>query len=157
MIRMSRLADYGSVLTTYMARRPLQTVHTAADLATGTRLPAPTVSKILKLLGKAGLLVSQRGVKGGYSLARHPGQITLAEIIQALEGGPVALTDCATGAHDLCEHETECLVRHQWQYINQAVYAALGNITLEEMAYPRRRFDGVRTTAGVDTAVAGRN
>lgn len=154
---MSRLADYGSMLTTFMARRPLETVHTTADLATGTRLPAPTVSKILKLLGKAGLLVSQRGVKGGYSLAREPRTITLAEIIQALEGGPVALTECATGAHDSCDLETECLVRHQWQYINQAVYAALGNITLEEMAYPRRRFDGVRTTASLDTAVAGRN
>jgi FeS assembly SUF system regulator len=157
MIRMSRLADYGSVLTTYMARRPLQTVHTAADLAAGTRLPAPTVSKILKLLAKAGLLVSLRGVKGGYSLSRDPGQITLAEIIQALEGGPVALTDCSTGSHDLCEHETECLVRHQWQYINQAVYAALGNVTLEEMAYPRRRFDSVHTTARLDQAVSGRN
>jgi FeS assembly SUF system regulator len=157
MIRMSKLADYGSVLTTYMARRPLQTVHTAADLATGTRLPAPTVSKILKLLGKAGLLVSQRGVKGGYSLARHPGQITLADIIRALEGGPVSLTDCTSGSHDSCERETECLVSHQWQYINDAVYTALDNISLEEMAYPRRRFDGVNTPASLNTAAAGRN
>jgi len=157
MIRMSRLADYGSLLTTYMARRPLQTVHNAADLAAGTRLPVPTVSKILKLLGKAGILVSHRGVKGGYSLARTPDAITLVEIIEALEGGPVGLTECSTGAVEHCGLEPECLVRHQWQYINQAVYQALGNITLSEMAYPRRQFDTMRPTPASDeAAVVGR-
>ena len=157
MIRMSRLADYGSLLTTYMARQPAQAVHNAADLAAATRLPAPTVSKILKVLGKAGIVESHRGVKGGYSLARDARAITLLSIIQALEGGPLALTECSTDTHDHCELETQCLVRHQWQTINQVVYQALGTITLHEMAYPRRSFDGIVSTKALDEAlVTGR-
>ncbi|MBC7541756.1 MAG: SUF system Fe-S cluster assembly regulator [Candidatus Sericytochromatia bacterium] len=155
MIRMSRLADYGSLLMTYMARQPFQAVHTAADLAAATHLPVPTVSKILKLLSKAHIVASHRGAKGGYSLAREAQAISLVSIIVALEGGPFALTECSTVTDHQCELETECLVRHQWQTINQAVYQALGNITLHEMAYPRRRFDAVETTSALNEAVAG--
>ena len=77
MLRMTKQADYGIVLMTYCASRPGQRF-AAPELAAETRLPAPTVSKILKLLAREGLLESHRGVKGGYSLARRPEQITVA-------------------------------------------------------------------------------
>lgn len=137
MIRLSRMADYGSLLLTHMAASPEQAVHNAADLAAATRLPAPTVSKILKRLAREGLLTSLRGAKGGYRLARPATAITLAEVIQALEGGPVALTECSSPeSTEHCDLEPQCLVRRQWQRINRAFYDTLGGITLDDMIQP---------------------
>src|SRR5438270_13588885 len=94
MIRLGKLTDYGLVVMSQIAQRPPADLHTARDLAAKCHLPLPTVSKILKTLLQGGLLVSQRGIKGGYSLAREPGLISIAEIISVLEG-PVALTACS--------------------------------------------------------------
>src|SRR5437016_7938012 len=95
MIRLGKLTDYGLVLMTCIARSRTQDggLHTARDLAKMSRLPLPTVSKVLKELLQSGLLVSHRGIKGGYRLAKEPDQISLVEIISAMEG-PVALTEC---------------------------------------------------------------
>ncbi len=95
MIRLSKLTDYGLVLMSYAARNKGRTVHTARELSLESGLPLPTVSKLLKLLLQAGFLVSHRGTNGGYSLAREPEDISVAEIIAALEG-PIALTECST-------------------------------------------------------------
>src|SRR5438067_13338194 len=94
MIRMTRLADYGIVLLTYVARHPEARVHNVPDLAAEAHMPVPTVSKILKVMAKGGLLVSHRGVKGGYRLSRRPEEITLADIVAALDG-PISLTECS--------------------------------------------------------------
>ncbi|HVH88183.1 MAG TPA: Rrf2 family transcriptional regulator, partial [Terriglobales bacterium] len=93
MIRLQKLTDYGLVLMTCVARHHEQSLHTARDLAVESHLPLPTVSKLLKQLLQGGLLVSHRGIKGGYSLARPPQAISIAEIVAALEG-PIALTEC---------------------------------------------------------------
>src|ERR1700680_4655587 len=90
MIRLGKLTDYGLVLMTYIARNHDRSLHTARDLAVESRLPLPTVSKLLKELLQGGLLVSRRGLKGGYSLARKPREISVAEIIAVLEG-PIAI------------------------------------------------------------------
>src|SRR5437660_12711171 len=97
MIRLGKLTDYGLVLRTCIARSDTHDsgLHTALDLAKMSRLPLPTVSKVLKELLQSGLLVSHRGIKGGYSLARDAHEISLAEIVTALEG-PIALTECST-------------------------------------------------------------
>ena len=95
MIRLGKLTDYGLVLMTYIAHSHDRSLHTARDLAVESRLPLPTVSKLLKELLQGGLLVSQRGIKGGYSLAREPREISVAEVIAVLEG-PIALTECST-------------------------------------------------------------
>ena len=95
MLRMSKMTDYGIVLLTELARAGSGT-RTAKDLAACTQVPLPSVSKVLKGLQGAGLLVSHRGASGGYGLARSPELIPLTEIILALEG-PVSFTEC--GAH----------------------------------------------------------
>ena len=132
MLRMSRLTDYGIVLMSYMAAHG-DRWQNAAELAAGARLPLPTVSKLLRLLAREELLVSQRGVKGGYSLAHAPEAISIAAIIDALEG-PIALTVCTTAPSGECEYEPQCPVRTPWQRINRAVRDALEQITLADMA-----------------------
>ena len=93
------------------------------------------VSKILKALARAGLLTSQRGVQGGYSLARPATEISAADIIGALEG-PLAITECSTEIHDGCARQEHCEVSNHWPRINQAIYTALQSISLEEMSHP---------------------
>lgn len=134
MLRMTKQTDYGIVLMTHMAIDPERRC-TAPELATETMIPLPMVSKILKILSKSDLLVSHRGVKGGYALARDPGEITVAEMITALEG-PIAFTECIEGAPGFCSQEAVCRLRGNWQRINMALTHALEGITLEELAHP---------------------
>ncbi len=135
MIRIAKLTDYGIVLLTHFAAEPGQTIHTARDLAARTHLPLPTVSKILKALSRSGLLVSHRGVSGGYSLARRPEEISVAQVIAALEG-PIALTECSPDAHGLCTLESMCPVQSNWRRINRAVLEALERLRLSDMSRP---------------------
>lgn len=132
MLRISRLTDYGIVLLSYMAAEPDRAV-SATELATGTGLPLPTVSKLLQLLTKEGILTSQRGVKGGYVLAQPPASISVADIVSALEG-PVALALCAVDPSGECEYEGRCHVRGHLFKINQAITGALDAISLAELA-----------------------
>lgn len=137
MIKIGRLTDYGIVLMSFMASHR-ERAHNAAEMAEEAHLPVPTVSKLLRELVRGGLLESQRGVKGGYILARDPQQISVAQIITALEG-PIALTACSAGDADPdCEHESLCPVRGHWTRINRAIRTALEGVTLAEMASPPR-------------------
>ncbi len=131
MIRITKQTDYGIVLLTHLAAFPERQFN-APELAAEAHLPLPMVSKILKLLAREGLLTSHRGVKGGYGLARQAEEISMAEIIAALEG-PIAITECISVESD-CSHEALCPVRSNWQRINDAVRAALMGISLSEMA-----------------------
>ena len=133
MIRLNRQTDYGIVLLTHMAASADASPQPAPTLAAETHLPLPMVSQILKLLVRAGLLVSQRGAKGGYALARRPASISVAELITTLEG-PIAMTDCADEAPNICEHESVCCARGHWQRINETVRVALEGLTLADMA-----------------------
>ncbi len=135
MIRIGRLTDYGVVLMSYMAAHRTQT-HNATEVAAGAHLPQPTVSKLMKVLAREGLLVSHRGAKGGYDLARPPEGISMADIISALEG-PVALTVCTSQPSGDCEYETRCPVRGHWLTINRAIRQALDGVTLATMVAER--------------------
>jgi FeS assembly SUF system regulator len=134
MIRITREADYGIVLMTCLAQTEGQP-RSAATLAQQRRLPLPMVSKILKSLARAGLLTSQRGAQGGYSLARPAAKISAADIIGALEG-PIAITECSDETHDGCARQDHCEVSGHWNRINQAIYTALQSISLLEMSQP---------------------
>ncbi len=136
MLRVTKLADYGIVMLTYFASNQDKTFN-AKDISTVVRLPLPVVSKVLKLLARAGLLVSHRGTKGGYGLALDPDQITVAAIIRALEG-PIAVTECTDAIRGECGLETGCPVRTNWHLINRAIHRALEGITLAEMTQPLR-------------------
>jgi FeS assembly SUF system regulator len=134
MFRMTRLTDYGMVLLTCVARDPRGPARSARDLADEARLPRPTASKILKRLAHHGLLVTRRGVKGGFALARPPEEIAVAEVVSAMEG-PVAITVCSTHG-ERCGLERVCGVRNNWRRINRAVYEAMSGITLADMIRP---------------------
>ena len=133
MFRMTKLTDYGIVLLTHFAAHDDRVAHTARELAEETRLPLPTVGKLLKQLSRGGLLASQRGTKGGYTLTRPPRDISVASIIATLEG-PVAITECNSPVR--CEHEGFCSVRPNWQVINETVRGALEGLTLADMTRP---------------------
>jgi len=136
MIRITRQTDYGIVLLTHMAGH-LERQYNAPELAGEVHLPLPTVSKILKLLTREGILASHRGIKGGYSLAREPEEISMAEIVAALEG-PVDITECIDESSG-CTYEPICRVRSNWQRINTALQSALAGISLAEMTHPSDR------------------
>ena len=134
MIRLTKLTDYGIVLLTHFASSPPASVHTAREIAQTARLPLPTVGRLLKVLTSEGLLVSQRGVNGGYSLARPAEEISISQIIRALEG-PVSMTECSDGP-GICKHELLCPLKTNWQKINDVILRALEGISLAEMARP---------------------
>lgn len=131
MVRISRLTDYATVLLAVLAEEPAR-LHTATALAEETRIAAPTVSKLLKQLQRAGLVASTRGLHGGYQLARPATDISAAAILDALEG-PVALTDCSVGAGQ-CEIEETCRVGRVWQRLNLAIRRSLYDVSLAQLA-----------------------
>lgn len=128
------MADYGVILMVQLARTSTQRT-TAADLAESTALPLPTVSKLLKQLASAGLLASHRGAAGGYGLSREAAEISVAEVISALDG-PIALTECITAEGTACEMEALCPTRTNWRQINDALVGALEKVSVADMARP---------------------
>ena len=142
MLRLSKMTDYAIVLLTYVASGADRETHAARQLALSSGLPLPTVSKVLKMISRAGLLVSVRGKHGGYRLVRDAKEVSVADIICAIEG-PVSLTEC--GARQmplLCDFESSCPVRENWRTINGAVTDALAQLSLEDMTHPLRACAG---------------
>lgn len=131
MLRLSKLGDYGTVIMAQLAREP-QRRFSAGEIAARSGIGAPTVSKLLKLLAHDGLLVSRRGARGGYVLARAPEEISLAEIIDAVEGR-LAVTECSARA-GLCALERDCPARARWQAVNGLVRATLAGVRLADFA-----------------------
>ena len=134
MLRMSKLADYGTAVMTCIAQKPERMLN-AGDIAVAVGLELTTVSKLLKLLTHAGLLVSRRGVSGGYGLSRAPQLISVAEIIDAIEGYPMGLTECSS-TPGICTRELSCSVRSNWQRISKSIRDILEGVTLAELALP---------------------
>lgn len=132
MLRVSKLTDYATVVMTCLAAG--DGVTSAQALAERARLELPTVSKLLKQLAQAGLVASTRGINGGYRLAREPERITIADVVTAMEG-PIGMTECSAHA-GLCDHESHCGVRVNWQRINHAIAGALASVTLADMLHP---------------------
>lgn len=130
MIRMSKLTDYGIVIMSHLAKTPKK-MQSAAEIADSVGITLPTVSKILKTLTREGFLSSQRGLKGGYSLALSADEISVADLVDALEG-PISLTECSY-ASGVCLQESSCSVRQNWLRINQAIHNTLDNIRLTQM------------------------
>ena len=131
MFRLNRLTDYAVVVMTQMTHRP-EEVHTAPQIANDTGIPLPTVAKLLNALARESLVVSHRGAAGGYTLGRSAEEISVAEIIQVLEG-PIALTACVDGAEHRCDIETLCPMCGNWNKVNRAIQQALEQVTLAEM------------------------
>ncbi|WP_310496470.1 SUF system Fe-S cluster assembly regulator [Sandarakinorhabdus sp.] len=131
MIRLTNLADYAVVVMAAAAREPGARL-SATRVAELTTIPAPTVAKLMGTLARAGLLVASRGVAGGFTMTRDPATISVAAIVEAVDG-PIALTSCVSGnVHD-CAMEGHCAVRGHWGPINAAVRGALAAVTLADL------------------------
>lgn len=133
MLKISKLTDYGTLVMGCLAQQP-ETLLKANEVAEITGVALPTVSKLLKLLVRADLLLSLRGNHGGYRLKLMPQQISIGQIVRAIEG-PLALTECSS-EEGLCDQESSCSVRFNWQKVNQLVLHALEKMTLAEFITP---------------------
>jgi FeS assembly SUF system regulator len=136
MLRISKLTDY-AILVMVELNESHGDVVKAHTVAENTHLELPTVSKVLKLLAKAGLVQSFRGINGGYSMDRSAGSINVAQIIAAIEG-PIAMTECSVEV-GLCSQEQVCSMRSNWRRISSAVARAMEGVTLAEMSQPIRK------------------
>ena len=132
MLRLSKLADYSCQVMAFMARD--RAIHSASEVANGLGMAVPTVSKILKILARYHLVDSVLGAKGGYALARYPKDISIAEIINAMEG-PISITECSSTS--TCERESFCSTKGKLQNINHLIQEALDKVSLAEMITPK--------------------
>lgn len=131
MFRLSKLADYALVVMQYVAASPDPPPYTARSLAKATHIPVPTVVKVLKGLLERNVLVSYRGIRGGYAPARAAAQISIAEIIEAIEG-PLGFTECSI-APGHCELEGRCRIQANTRIIGQMMQETLKNISLSDL------------------------
>jgi FeS assembly SUF system regulator len=131
MFKVNKLTDYATVVLIEIARSDV--VRSSQHVSERTGIPLPTVAKLMKSLNKAGLVISQRGAGGGYVLGRKPREITVADVIQAVEG-PIALTACADTSDESCVIQSVCPVQGKWNKVNTAVRLALNEVTLADMA-----------------------
>lgn len=131
-MRLSHLADYAVVLMTAAARRPAGERLSATQLSADTGVPLPTTQKLMGQLAACGLLNSARGAGGGFSLARPAGEISLADVVEAVEG-PIAMTVCSEGRTD-CALDAHCRIKPHMGLVGNAVRGALGAVSLTELA-----------------------
>lgn len=132
MLRISKMTDYAILMMVELTRD--SEMLSAHALAERIHVEAPTASKVLKLLAGSGLLQSYRGANGGYRVARSASDISVAEVISAIEG-PIAMTECSV-EEGLCSQEDNCGLRSNWQRISLAVAQALRDVSLAEMSAP---------------------
>lgn len=125
------------ILAARLAQAGARDWMTAHDLAEETQLPRTTVAKVLKALARAGVVTSARGAAGGYHLARPAGEITVADVVAALDG-PLSITQCA-GTTEACERSAFCGTKPHWARINAAVFAALSAVSVADMTLPAPR------------------
>ena len=132
-MRLTHLADYAVVMMTAAARRPASARLSATELAEETGVPLPTAQKLMQRLAAHGLLVGTRGAGGGYALARPVSAISLADIVEAVEG-PIAMTQCADGVNHDCILDAHCRVKPHMGVVGEKVRGALGAVSLQELA-----------------------
>ena len=130
-MRLTHLADYAVVLMTAAARRPAAARLSATELSAEPGVPLPTAQKLMGVLATSGLLTSVRGAGGGFTLSRPAGEISLADIVEAVEG-PIAMTVCSEGRTD-CALDAHCRVKPHMGIVGNAVRGALGAVSLTSL------------------------
>lgn len=132
MLRISRMADYALLVMSKMcAQKELITLDSLSKLTT---LPLPTVRKLMRALIHSGLVDSVRGPRGGYQLSCHPQQISIAEVIEAIDG-PIAVTECVKSDGGDCEIGSACGLEANWSIINRLISDTLRTVTLDGMSH----------------------
>src|SRR5262245_59004598 len=132
MLRLSKKADYALMSMKHLAVRGDGASSSAREIAALYDIPIELLAKVLQRLVRRGVLASQQGTHGGYHLARPPAQISVADVIQAIDG-PVAVTACST-EEATCEQYAKCNVRDPLWRVRERILAALGECTIAELA-----------------------
>jgi FeS assembly SUF system regulator len=132
MLKLSKLTDYAVVLLSHMTRRE-GALATTVLLADETGIPQPTVSKILKMLAKGGLLSAQRGASGGYTLTRSARDMSIADVVTVMDG-PIHLTECAEDLAHECQMSRSCSMHGRWNKVNRVIRTALEQVSIYDMA-----------------------
>ena len=133
MLRLSKKADYALIAMKHLALRSDRGSSSAREIAALYDIPIELMAKVLQRLVRRGLLASQQGTRGGYQLARGPALISVADVIQAIDG-PVAVTACSTDEGQQCEQFSKCNVRDPLWRVRERILAALGECTIAELA-----------------------
>ncbi len=134
MLRVTRLTDYATLILSYLASMPAQVVSAKSLSEIFNNIGSATVSKILKMLSAENILCATRGAEGGYKLHKAPEEISLVDILVAMEGR-LALTECSMSGHH-CNHSHDCSVQNHWQRINKVMIDALRQVSLADLAQP---------------------
>jgi len=132
MIKLGKLTDYAIAVMGQLAHEGMESSHSAHHISGKTSIPEPTVAKILKLLSGANLVASARGAAGGYKLVKPAAQISIGEIITAMEG-PITIVACVEGQAESCEMFGTCPTKNNWHRVNEAIKSALDGVKLTEM------------------------
>jgi FeS assembly SUF system regulator len=130
MLKLSKLTDYAVVVLVRLSEE--SGIQTSGGIAANTGVPEPTVAKVLKIMTTAGLVLSQRGARGGYRLAKPLATISIVEVIMAIDG-PIALTACVEHSPTICDASSLCPVKGRWDMVNTAIRDALSAISLADM------------------------
>jgi Rrf2 family protein len=132
MLRLSKKADYALIAMKHLAQKRDAGSSSAREIAEQYDIPIELMAKVLQRLVRMGLLTSQQGTRGGYALSRPSGTITVADVIQAIDG-PFTVTSCST-EDSSCEQYGKCSIRDPLWRIKERIVAALGTVSLAEMA-----------------------
>ena len=142
MLRLSKKADYALMAMKHLAQKSGAPSTSAREIAEQYDIPIELMAKVLQRLVRTGLLVSTQGTRGGYTLSRPSASISVADVIQAIDG-PFTVTACSTENSD-CEQYSKCSIRDPLWQIRERIVAALGTVTIAEMAN-----DNVATASAV--------
>jgi Rrf2 family protein len=134
MLKLTKKADYGLIAVRHLAQHADLGACSAKDLAEMYSIPQEALAKILQRLTKAGLLVSQYGTNGGYTLARDPRRISAFEVIRAIDG-PLFITSCSSAAND-CDQSDRCTVREPLRRVSRSIEEVLNKLTIWDMTEP---------------------
>jgi Rrf2 family protein len=132
MLRLSKKADYALIAMKHLAVRGDRGASSAREIAELYNIPIELLAKVLQCLVRRGLLASYQGTRGGYQLARQPGEVSVADVIQAIDG-PVSVTACSH-AEENCDQYAKCNVRDPLWRVRERILAALGECTIAELA-----------------------
>ena len=138
MLRLNRMTDYAILVLGVLHGRP-NVLLSSAQIAQHAQLTQATAAKIIKALGSAGLVTTIRGTKGGCQLALPASAISIADVIEAIEG-PIALTACVEGAEEPCSVQQGCFMSGSWNHINGAIRSALDGVSLSDLFSPSNMF-----------------
>jgi FeS assembly SUF system regulator len=134
MMSITKHSDYAIVMLAHFSKHPSSLI-SAKEVSQSLKLPYPTVSKLLKILVKSKLLASIQGSRGGYRLDRPSASISVASVIEAVEG-PIAMTECTSGDHGKCQTESWCSVKPHWALINGVIKKSLEDLPLSALNQP---------------------